>query len=329
VRRSPAEYLGIVVIAIGAFATWPVAAEDSLEERRQRIENLSPAEKLQLERVRKKFLSLTPDEQKRLRELQRDIELDQNHDQLSETLDRYHAWLRGLSPAERESLQDLKPEERIARIQQLRAQQSKSASPVEKPMLSVNDQKAIEKWLEATAWRHKEELLKALPDNKRENFAKMSEDRQRRALVGFAWGVAWVPAEADVQVTATEKQELAQSLSADARKLWEDAAKDGRRDLTRRWIRMALQNYVARYPIAGTYAIPHFRALQQFMRSPEIDPAERERLLTLPNEERNQELRERWEKRFGVNIEPRKANKPHPTETKSEVTTPASNADAK
>ena len=70
--------------------------EDTLDERRARLEQMSDAEKTHLLGKKKKFDALDKEEKEKYRDLHRDLVAQPDYDRLQATLQRYAEWLKSL-----------------------------------------------------------------------------------------------------------------------------------------------------------------------------------------------------------------------------------------
>src|SRR5687767_6902602 len=76
-------------------------ADEGYQERVERLQKMSPEEKEDLQRKKKRFDELPEAEKDRLRELYAAITIDPQSEALSETIRRYNRWLATLSSAQR------------------------------------------------------------------------------------------------------------------------------------------------------------------------------------------------------------------------------------
>ena len=205
----------LVVLAgllLGA-ACQPARGEESLVERRQRVENLTLSEKERLLRLQERFASLDPAEQQRLRRLAEQLERDPNAARLRGIMRRYYEWLKTLTPPQRLELSRLAPAERVERIRKLKQEQArrppkrpaiKNALRVEQmkkllqeqgsrlgKRLSPEDVDGLFQWSEQMADRYGSRFLESLPETRRrevqQELAVMANPGRRRQLLGWLW----------------------------------------------------------------------------------------------------------------------------------------------
>ncbi|MCE9554108.1 MAG: hypothetical protein K8T91_12135 [Planctomycetes bacterium] len=124
-------------------------------ERRAYIDKLTPYERKDLSDRRERLLSLTPESQQRMRNLDHELASDPRAAELREVLARYGQWLMTLSLDVRAELRGLKPTERLARISQLRQLDQKKIVRQQ----AQQDLRVTLNWLQQVAQRH-EDLLK-------------------------------------------------------------------------------------------------------------------------------------------------------------------------
>jgi len=121
-RGRGMAWIGVMALAWGSLAgaPWatcrPAAAQETLEERRERVRSKSVEEKEDLLDHQKQWAKLDMAEQERLRSLAIQLEQDPNGKRLRQVMRGYYDWLRTLPPIEREALMGLSPPERIAKI---------------------------------------------------------------------------------------------------------------------------------------------------------------------------------------------------------------------
>ncbi len=180
----------LTVVAAMAFATVGLdhaaraASSDELAARRRQIAGMQPAEQQELLRKFERFEALPAEEQARLRALQLAIDGDPRSKQLHEVLDRYHEWLKTLTPAERADLADLPPEERVERVKRIQQRQQAARERAHQAeLLTRVDVREIIRWAEDLAWKRREQITAHMPEKQRKYFEKNSPDRQKQMLL--------------------------------------------------------------------------------------------------------------------------------------------------
>jgi len=113
----------------------PTAAAETPLARRERVEQMTPQEKDQLNRKAGRFFELPLDEQRQLRALHEAIQQHPQRDELYRVMFSYYDWLKTLTAGEPTDLHQLGPEERLAKIKQ-----------IEGKRLTNEDRQAVETW---------------------------------------------------------------------------------------------------------------------------------------------------------------------------------------
>lgn len=260
-------------------ALWPLAsvwqpahADDALAQRRARVAAMTAAEREQLARRYERFMALSPEERDRLRALHRALEEDPAVDELRAVMMRYHRWLSRLSTAQRAELLAMRPDERLEKIRQLRAEERAR----QRRHLSLEDRQAVVRWIEGLVrgrlspeeW----ERLQALPEQQRRAELARLVMQRRAQSVRLA-----TAAEENLKV-------LREALSPRAREALDaEATPEGRRVLVGIWLRQAFADVYPRGPFRR-WEPPEPEALMRFMNE-ELSPQERQELTGLSEEE--------------------------------------------
>jgi hypothetical protein len=300
-----------MLVSLAVFGAAPIPADNAA--RKAYIRNLPIADQQDLLRNLQRFSALSPAEQQQLRALHAAIEAHPRAAQLRETLERYHEWLKNLRPEERAELLELEPTARLARVEQLLKHQREEHDRRRPGMgqfegyLSSKDQRIVAAWLNELVWSQRDQLLAQLPEDRRRQLAARSEPQQRRELVFFAfqqWRSGKSPLPAD------EVTRLVSQLSPAARQKYREAAVPDARDrLVRQWI---VQSSFSRFNPGGMrrgWANVSAEELDRFM-TQDLPPEERQRLLDLPREQLNEELRHLYLRRMQHDPGPRRG-RPH------------------
>ena len=149
--------IGLSLVASHSFA--PVRASESLDERRQRVAAMDPAQKEELRRKAEIFEQLEPEERERLREFEVALSSAPDEAELRATMETYTAWLAGLQPSQRAELKNLPPAERLARVKEYDRQRRALAARV----LGTEDLAAFDQWL--AEWVRIKDVREALERN--------------------------------------------------------------------------------------------------------------------------------------------------------------------
>jgi hypothetical protein len=271
------------------------ARATSNESAQVRLTQLTSTEKAQLAASEQRFARLQPAEQARLRDLAAIVEQASDRNQLFDTLVRYHAWLADLSPGEQAELAGLAPPERLKEVEKLLAEQQLRRDRE----LSAEDRKVLLTFLETYAVAHREELLKQVPEQRRRELNRVLEKADSQHQSGMLMMMFWqhsryshsgqapklpVPSE-------EELRPLLASLSPAARQQLEQLEnKDDRRRLMQSWVGSTIRHrMMERVSTRDAKQITQ-EQLEKFF-SQEISSEERARLLALPREEMDRELR--------------------------------------
>ncbi len=96
------------------------AGDEDLDTRRERLLAMDTTEKQELRRKYDRLQAFPDEKKERLHEFDAALRADPDADRLLETLRQYHSWLLMHSPLERNKLQKMPAEERLAHIRQLK-----------------------------------------------------------------------------------------------------------------------------------------------------------------------------------------------------------------
>ena len=272
-------------------------AGDSTAERRQRIKDMKPAEKKQLLRKQERFAGLKPEEQKRLRELHREVEKDPKADQLRRVMHAYCEWLKSFSAYEREELLDLEPAKRIERIRELRAEEDNRVNPKYLDGLS--------RWVRQYAAdpTHQAEILRAESEEDRQRFFT----RRANERTWIAARILWehlrprYPEWRGWPGWSDRPDWLTDEVLADLRKYLPDATGKRLKKMSADQQWEVISGWVERSAGRG-FSSRHFRdapppedlqeEISQFFEK--LSSEEKDRLLSLPADELQRELREMY-----------------------------------
>lgn len=252
------------------------AVPETPQQRRQRIEQLSPAEKEQLRNKQQRFQELSLEERQRLIAFDQQVAADPAAAQLSAVLEGYHAWLAKMPAVARAELLALEPGRRIERIQQLHDEEQRRLAR----QLSPQDLKVVAAWLESR-------VLDNTPPNVKQWMEKLPDAERRRAIGLRLWerGRSFEFAKQMGPLKEHDIQELLGRLSPEAREQLERANTPfARMGLLGDWMRQALgAGYASSQP--GVSEDDLLRFLESL---PESDRAA---LLALPTDEFQQAIR--------------------------------------
>jgi len=263
------------------------AAETEESALRQRVEAMSAAEKQKLARLQARFNALDPTEQARLRRLHQRLENDPQAAQLRLVMRRYHDWLKTLPLYTQAELADLPLEKRIERIKELKRDQFERQFR----QLNPEDADGLRRWCETYLSQHKEEFLKNISQSHRQRLAKLSGPQLRQAVVGLVL-MRWRTSKPG-ETPPVAKEELAalrSMLSTHTRKELESRPLTDQLRLIAGWIQQGLYHQWG--PRRSGKAIMSAREEQlAHYFEHELTSQQRDRLLGLPGEEMQQQLR--------------------------------------
>jgi hypothetical protein len=264
-------------IAVGLYLRSARAAAEPLPQRQAAVLALSPAESDQLRQQHARFFSLSSDDQLRLRALHEQLDAADDGEELRQTLRRYHDWLKTLQPADRAELIELadKPDRRLARVEELQS-------------LSAEDQRVVRDWLrDCLKARVPERILSQWNEGSLLFFA-----RQLLAERGPGRG-GW-PGPGFTTLTEADLQKLAGQLSPLRREaLQREKSLSGKRRVISAWLQRTRGPGEIRPP-----ATTEDELVRHFAET--MSEEDRRRLVALPLEERNRQLRDDYfRSRFG------------------------------
>ncbi len=274
----------------------------SFDDRREWLRSLAAADKEDLNQKFDKFLSLSADEQGRLRRLDAELAADPHSDRLRRVLGRYYEWLKTLSAAERADLLALGSLDRVAKIKSLTHEQEARLTTLAGGFhLMPADVQVLHRWIEELAVKHQDELLKDLPEKRQQEIKAMDDAKRRQTLALMAWrrsrpgssgaglnGPGPNIVAKPIDLSVAEVQHLMDQLSPAARAVLESQPSPEQRVQTiRSWIQAVAR---VRFGGQGRYG--------QTVSQDELDAifkqqsaAEKDRLAALPHDELNRELR--------------------------------------
>ncbi|HLA84870.1 MAG TPA: hypothetical protein VJL29_08750 [Thermoguttaceae bacterium] len=242
----------VVALSIGA-------GSEELARRRQRVEQMTPAQQAELIRKQGRFNALSDAKKDLLRELHRRLDEEPDGQALREVLWRYCEWLDTLIPYTRNELEKLPVENRVAGIKQKRS--------------GGQDVRALREWGEAhlarlglTPARLEQEMWK--------QFHSRDSGRKGRPPKGG-------PAESLVKHFRLEEADLtslAERLSPVTREQFNKLSAVEQR----RWVARAMISSIrpSRPP-----EVVNDQTLAEFFESNALSDAQREELLKLPGDE--------------------------------------------
>jgi hypothetical protein len=268
--------LGLMLLSLIAPQAVRAEEDESVAERRERVEHMTPEQKAELKQKQERFANLSPAEQERIRKLHEEINGCKDKDKLKNTLERYHHWLATLSSGERNELLSLPQDKRIAKIKELMdKQEDQRFKTLVAAKLTKEDREAIVHWLGDYVDEHHDEIMESLPEEWR---PRGEGDAVRFPLMGVM-ARRWSTEEnaKGPRPTKADFDKLTASLSDDARKTIEGVKEADKRDkLALKWVGAAIWSRRAPPPVSP-------EELNKFYVN--LSPTEREKLDTLPPQE--------------------------------------------
>ncbi len=291
-------------------------AEESLADRRERIEKLSPASKQELLDHQEKFLKLDTAERERLRRLSRELEEDPRGAELRLVMQRYYDWLKTLPPYQRAQLRELPPEQRVKRIQALLDDQSRKAGRGEawgelarresragdlpgmpkraSKRLDPADMEGLFAWMDDYAKRHTDQMLEKLPPKDRERvrqeLTRVTDPVRRQELIGWIW-LWWQLDNRGRQPSISDRElaDLRSKLSPATReKLQSRPPAEQWRAVSGLFTSFMLRQYSARHAGVSIHSATE-KELASFFEH-ELAPQQRELLMNLSGDEMQRAL---------------------------------------
>jgi hypothetical protein len=317
-RTSPLRE-AMAAILLSLLATGPLWA-DWLADRRQLIEQMTPADKQELNEKFEEFEALPPEEQKKLRDLHEQLEVDPHGDHLRRVMQRYYDWLKTLSPGERADLrfdsngQPLSTAERLAQIKKLKQRQEAWAAKLSGGShLNIADVQVLTDWVKKYAAAHEAELAKDMPPQ-RHGEPAVTDEAAHQKMVQFS---AWRHWSSDKlpNVSPEEIEHLTSQLSAEPRKeIAAQTTPQAKAEMIHQWLRA-----IRRARLAGNGGFGggfnrqggnvNHNELARFFR--DLPKAQRDELTKLPEDEMRHELRKLYmQHRRAEGSSPGSAGKP-------------------
>jgi hypothetical protein len=256
---------------------WP----DRFAERRAKLASMSRLQKAHLLQAQMRLQALDPAEQRRLRQLNRQIEDDPRAEQLRQTAQRYYAWLKTLPMYRRAELQEMPPSERLEAIEKALQEAAEYAIRRPKPQ----DAKGLWQWIEQYTQRRKPEVLASLPPERRQECQTDPEHCHRLVM-----SLLWRPGPSAIRPPdQAELEELYTYLSPQTRRRLEAMRPERRWRLVASWARYLI-HYQADQATGWIPPEASEAELLYFFEY-ELSPEQIDRLLALPADQMLQELR--------------------------------------
>ncbi len=259
-------------------------------KRRQKLEQMSEVEKTTLLQKKRRFDDLPAAKQDQLRQLHDELLADPQQQELQRVLERYHNWLRTLTPRERAEVTDSPADKRIEKISELmRAQDAKRFRMMASGfMLDAHDLTIVHDWFDKFIDDHAREILNTLPD---EMFGKLKKDYEPERDRGFLRRLYLGPGPPNLpRPSQDDEAQLRTKVSKEARDMLAKVSAEERSQVIQRWMGAAVFSRMRTNPSP--------EELQAFQES--LTQGERTRLESLPRDRMYRELRYLYsQRRFG------------------------------
>lgn len=210
-----------VVLLILSFLLAPpvVWGEETLNDRKERIAKMSPAEKEELRRKKERFDKFDEDKREKLREIQRSIASDPQSRQLTAVMQRYRKWLSTLTVVERDELRNLQGQARVQRIKELMERQWRDR--IRGVAFSREERGRVYRWLAAYFKNHQRELLDDLPAEARQEALQHQDSPFFHMILLSRWKRD-VGVKKSLPLDEQDIEEFKQVLPAEAQELFDE-----------------------------------------------------------------------------------------------------------
>lgn len=276
------------------------AEGDVLEQRRRRIEALSPADKEQLRHRQEEWASLASAEQQRVRRLHAALAAATDRAELESVMHRYCRWLDDLPAYRRAELDELELAERIARIKQLRAEEDRQRARQASP----EDLAGLFGWMQSRAAEQEAKLLESLPVDRRTRLERLSPAMRRGMVLWLIWQ-RWRVFRPGVGPPPLDEKQLAElrsTLTPETRRRLEEMPPAEQWQTISGWIREEVRRRFTSPRDSGLVPLVDDEALAEFFEK-ELNDQQRDWLLNLSGEEMQRELQRMYLMRLSV-VEP-------------------------
>jgi hypothetical protein len=271
-------------LVLGAGLAAAAPSGETLSQRQARVEKMSEAEKAELGRRWSDFRALTAEEREALRSLHAQLSADPDAVHLRAVMERYSQWYASLPSFRRTELGGLSPEERIKRIKALLQEQS--ARGARRP--SPEEVKALLTWLERNTARHEKEILQSMPETMRSRLGELSPPQRTRVLMWWRWQAAGPGRPAPL--SKEEMTQLRAALPSESRAKLESKSLPEQWHIVMGWLRHAARQQPEGAGTKGMLWLVDEQELSRFFEQG-ISEEQRDRLLSLPADEMQRELR--------------------------------------
>ena len=247
------------------------------------VKALSPVDRHQLRQMRSRFDALDEPEKDRLRDFHRQVCQSDSGPQLYAVLRRYRDWLATIPDGQRADLLELPPEQRIAKIREIRQSQQASSFRVHAGDIPPEDAMTVAKWLHDYVRHHEQELLRQLPDAVQSRIGRMQDGRRKQRMLFFEVAKNLKTIQLP-HPDRSQLQQLRDSLSTDgASRLGELVDLDDSA--------LAVRHLLTKFAESTRRRMPSKERLMEFYKN-DLTTEQRDRIDQLPPDEAQRELRQ-------------------------------------
>lgn len=285
--------------------------DESLAQRRQRVEDMRPDEKDRLLRLQERFVALDESQQQQLRRLDESLHEATDAAELRQIMHRYCEWLKTLPSYTRAELVEMKPADRVESVK-IRWQ---AEARNERKRISDKDAAALLQWIREYATRHEAKFVETLSESQQKKLKDLSPTMRHRMVFWEMWQ-QWQsegPGKPPFGMTDDDLAQLRGDLSPELRNRLESSPTADQWRRVANWLRYAVRQNIAARSIHGPASKADDERLAEFFETG-LSDAERGRLLGMSGDDMQRELQRLFLARTrpldGPHQEHRKQNKP-------------------
>jgi hypothetical protein len=237
-------------------------------------------------RRQERLSAMEPAASKRLRDLDAELQNDPDRAHLRAVLRHYSDWLAVLAPYSRSELHLMEPDKAIPRIKTLLDEQADQKAK----RLLPRDEPGLLQWMEQYAAKHESRLLDSLPAAPRQQLEKMGSTARRQTSFGLMWWRHQLGGPRRQSLLTDEDfTSLKSSLSAETQKTLEAKPAKEQQTLMSDWIRQVMRRQSPGNMKHMLLASDDEKLIEFFEKG--LDDQQRDRLLSLPPDEMQRDLK--------------------------------------
>lgn len=278
-----------------ASAKSPETVEEPAATRRQRIEQMSLDAKERLARAEDSFAASSPEEQRRLRQLYKDICDDPDSQRLRAVMHAYYQWLKPLPAVMWAELAEGDTKERIALVKKRLQEQHREGGWLP----DGKDMAVIHSWLDECATLHETDFKKSVlsNDQERERFTRAKKEMRHQMVLGY---LRWQSqfggrGKAPAMITAEDFSRLHEKLSPEAAERLDKKSSQQQWRQLASWMRQDFRRAMEERRGHGLLSQNDDERLAEFFEGLTVE--QRDRLLAMPSEEMQWELQRLFQMR--------------------------------